>query len=145
MVTPARPARRGRWLVAIPIAALAVWFCYLWLVSGVLPSVEKHPDGSTRAEGLVRRSGFGAYKRTGYWVTYHPGGDKKAPGPRESEGIYAGGVKDGEWRYWNKRGELTGVETYERGQLVGPAAQGLENPSRREPLSDGPASRPTSP
>ena len=92
--------RLPSWAIVIPFLVLAVWFSYVWFVSGVLPSVEKDPKtGRVTAEGYVKRAGWGDYRRHGHWVTFHPNGQKG------SEGMYERGVKTGEWKYWDEIGK----------------------------------------
>ncbi len=109
---------RRRLLTLVPLAVLATWFTYMWFVSRVVPSIDKYPGGAIRAEGYAQRQGFGEYAKTGHWVTYHPGPIPGKTGPKESEGMYVEGQKDGEWRYWDERGALIRVERYTRGQAV---------------------------
>lgn len=109
---------KRRLLALAPLVVLAAWFGYMWFVSRVIPSIDKYPGGAIRAEGYARRAGFGEYAKTGHWVTYHPGAAPGQTGPKESEGTYVDGEKDGEWRYWDERGELIRVETYRRGSLA---------------------------
>lgn len=94
-VTSSGRGRFRAWtLAAAPLIALAAWFVYLWAVSGVIPSVERYPNGRVKAEGYVKRVGFGAYKRHGHWTTYYPSG------ARQSEGTYVLGEKQTDWVYW---------------------------------------------
>lgn len=117
---------RRRLLTLVPLAVLATWFTYMWFVSRVVPSIDKYPGGAIRAEGYAQRRGFGEYMKTGHWVTYHAGSTPGKTGPKESEGMYVDGQKDGEWRYWDERGALIRVENYRRGS---PAATAPSRPS----------------
>lgn len=110
-----------RLLTLVPLAVLAAWFTYMWFMSRVVPSIDKYPGGAIRAEGYARRARFGEYMKTGHWVTYHPGATPGQTGPKESEGMYVDGEKDGEWRYWDERGELIRVETHRRGSFAATA------------------------
>ncbi len=86
-------------LAAVPLVIVILFFAYLWMMSGVLPVVERYPDETVRVNGFVKREG-GQYKATGAWVTFHPNG-KKA-----SEGRYAHGDKvPGTWHYWDEQGK----------------------------------------
>jgi hypothetical protein len=81
----------------IPLFVLALWFCYLWFVSGVLTSEEKYPGGATKARGYVKRSHFFDYKRHGAWTTFYPNGEV------ESRGRYEMGEKVGSWEHWDQQ------------------------------------------
>ncbi|MFQ5500906.1 MAG: toxin-antitoxin system YwqK family antitoxin [Phycisphaerae bacterium] len=90
----------------IPVVVLCGYLGYLWFVSGVLPSVDRYPDGTIKSKGYVSRYRFGVYHKTGRWVTYHPNG------VMASDGFYEDGEKTdtwkGEkvagWRYWDEEG-----------------------------------------
>lgn len=95
-----RSTRATRILLGlIPIAVLAVWLGYLWLVSGVLPSTEKYPNGKLKAEGYVKRTHLGEYVRHGHWTTFHENGAKSG------EGSYDLGQKLSDWTYWDQSGQ----------------------------------------
>jgi hypothetical protein len=106
---------RRRLLPLVPILALAAWFAYLWAVSGVIPSVERYADGRLKAEGFVKRTGWGTYQRHGRWVTYYPGG------ARASEGFYELGRKAGTWSYWDEDGRPAGPGQAPAGEPEKPA------------------------
>ena len=83
----------------IPLAALVVWFGYVWLVSGVLPSKEKYASGKLKAEGNVKRSQLSEYVRHGHWTTYFESGAKSG------EGTYNMGRRESDWKYWDESGK----------------------------------------
>ncbi len=88
--------RRQRLLVAVPFVVLVLWFAYLWFVSGVVPSVEKWPDGTLKATGYVERHGLSDYRRSGRWTTYHPDGEVSGTG------LYENGEKlEHTWEYFD--------------------------------------------
>ena len=92
--------RASRWIGAVLIVVLIVgWFGYLRWVSSVLAHEEKYPGGKIKTAGFLKRTGFSDYKRHGLWTTYHAN-EKMA-----SQGQYELGLKVGEWKYWNERGE----------------------------------------
>lgn len=85
-------------VILVPILIIAFYFGYLWFVSGVLPVVERFPNGKPQTTGYVKRHGVG-YERTGRWTIYHPNGAKAA------EGMYERGRKVPEsWHYWDESG-----------------------------------------
>jgi len=85
-------------IAAIPLLVLAAWFTYLWSISGVLPAVEKYPNGRLKSAGYVKRVGLADYRRHGRWITYHSNGQK------QSEGLYELGEQKGTWTYWDEKG-----------------------------------------
>lgn len=94
-----RDTHRGRFTLLIPLTVVALFFCYLWWVSGVVQSVHRYPSGRKMEVGNVRRHGLSDYRRTGRWMTYHENGEKA------SEGEYIDGRKAGEWLYWDESGK----------------------------------------
>jgi len=92
--------KRSPWLVLVPIIVLALWFGYLFFVSGVLPSEETYPDGRRKAVGTVKRYGFFDYKRSGLWREYHRNGAVAGEGQYE-----AGEKKEATWEYWDDAGK----------------------------------------
>lgn len=98
------PHRKRKLIALIPVAVLAGWFLYLWLVSGVLVSVEKYPNGDIKAEGFVKRLGLtGEYRRHGKWRTFYPDGRPSG------EGSYLEGLKQSDWIYWDQDGHPAGT------------------------------------
>jgi antitoxin component YwqK of YwqJK toxin-antitoxin module len=91
---------------------LVAWFAYLWLISGVVQSAEKYPDGKIRAQGYIKRVGFSQYHRHGAWTTYHPNGQV------ESQGNYHLGQKDGVWSCFDQAGHPVRTERYADGRLI---------------------------
>ncbi len=92
--------KRNRFLVFVPYIVLVIFFIYLWLVSGVITSHEKYPNGRMKTEGYVKRYGM-SYQKHGHWITYYPDGTK------ESEGFYQRGEPVGEWTHWDAKGNPT--------------------------------------
>ncbi|MBX3395542.1 MAG: hypothetical protein KF841_09250 [Phycisphaerae bacterium] len=85
-------------VILVPILIVALYFGYLWFVSGVLPVVERFPNGKPQTTGYVKRHGV-RYERTGRWTIYHPNGGRAA------EGMYEQGRKLPEsWHYWDESG-----------------------------------------
>lgn len=102
------PPRDRKKLAAVVIITLVLGLFagYLWWISGVLPVVERFPNGKPKVTGYAKRESGGDYKKTGRWTTFHPNGIKA------SEGMYESDQKVPEtWHYWDEAGkELTGVE-----------------------------------
>jgi hypothetical protein len=88
---------------------IVLFGAYLWWISGVLPVVERFPNGKPQTTGYVKRYGS-AYEKTGRWTTFHPN-EQKA-----SEGLYEHGNRVPEsWHYWDEKGnEIPGGETTSR-------------------------------
>lgn len=82
----------------LPLTVLALWFAYMWFVSGVIPGKEKYGNGAIKAEGYLKRESLGEYVRHGHWVTYFENGAKSG------EGSYDMGAKTGKWTYWDEAG-----------------------------------------
>jgi hypothetical protein len=102
-------------LAAVPVIVLICWFAYLWNISSVVPSIEKHRNGKVKAEGSVKRVGVGEYVRQGRWVMYHEDGKISA------EGDYDHGKKIGDWKCWDASGQA--VECPESSDESRPAAR----------------------
>ncbi len=113
------PSRKAT--VLIPLAVLAAWFGYLWLVSGVLPATETYANGRIKARGYVKRVGLGTYKRHGTWTEYHENGTKAA------EGRFQRGRKVGAWRRWDEAGRLIQTNRHADGPAERPTI-GLTGP-----------------
>lgn len=106
-------------LSLIPLAALAIWFAYMWYVSGVIPGKEKYANGAVKAEGYLKRESLGEYVRHGHWTTYFESGAKSG------EGMYDMGAKTGKWTYWDEMGV----------QRTSPRASDNEDADRAAPAS----------
>lgn len=95
-------ARHGKskYVAAAVIAlVLALFGGYLWWISGVLPVVERFPNGKPQTTGYVKRYGT-RYEKTGRWTTFYAD-ERKA-----SEGLYERGQKVPEsWHYWDSTGK----------------------------------------
>ncbi|GMU35185.1 MAG: hypothetical protein HS101_01550 [Planctomycetia bacterium] len=85
-------------LSLVPLTVLALWFAYMWFVSGVIPAQEKYSSGAIKAEGYLKRENLGEYVRHGHWITYFENGAKSG------EGSYDMGAKTGKWTYWDELG-----------------------------------------
>jgi hypothetical protein len=92
--------RRKHLLAAIPFVALILWFAYLWFVSGVIPYVDRYPNGNPKATGYVERHGLSEYRKTGKWVTYHPNGVESGTGKYEDDAKV-----DSTWMYFDEAGK----------------------------------------
>jgi antitoxin component YwqK of YwqJK toxin-antitoxin module len=73
---------------------------YADTTEGTVASVGKSRD----AKGQVKEGAF---------VYYHKNGTK------ESEGGFVNNLKEGEWRSWNKAGNLSSIEHFKEGKMVG--------------------------
>lgn len=82
----------------LPLTVLAIWFAYMWFVSGVIPGKEKYANGAIKAEGYLKRESLGEYVRHGHWTTYYESGAKSG------EGSYDMGTKSRDWTYWDESG-----------------------------------------
>ena len=99
------PNRKRGILAGVFIAgALGAWLGYLWFVSGVITNKEKYPNGSIKAEGYLKRTGWSTYERHGRWITHHP------DGRLESDGTYENGKKAGLWRHWSAEGRESRIQ-----------------------------------
>jgi len=63
------------------------------------------------------QGGFNGQLLNGHYVAFYP--DKNL----KEEGDFKRGLKDGEWKTWNPKGDLTGVTNWDEGVLVPDSGQ----------------------
>jgi antitoxin component YwqK of YwqJK toxin-antitoxin module len=69
-------------------------------IEGIVASIGKSRD----AQGQVKEGNFVFYRKDG---------------SKEKEGGYQNNEKEGEWKEWNKAGDLTGINHFKKGKMVG--------------------------
>lgn len=89
-----------------------------------------YKDGFLRSIEKVNRLNSSG-QQTGYWVEFYPNGRVKW------EGNFTGGLKNGIFKFYTKRGDLDRLEKYQAGELIEDADETVVLDIRKEYYADG--------
>lgn len=89
-----------------------------------------YQDGFLRSIEKVNRLNTSGQK-TGYWVEFYPNGQIK------EEGYFTNGVRNGIFKFFNKKGDLDRIEQYRADELVTDSEASIMLDIRKEFYADG--------